>query len=253
MLDDLEFQHVEELVDRLVTAIPETEGRKGETIAIKQIVFEGKNIEGRRRWAKSRYRRFVAWCARKYKVDIPSKGPSDDPIISFTDRVPVSDSTAIARASGKYLLFTLVGSRKVRLTWLELKRKDSGSSAPRFEAYRDNGLVFHGVYYAAQGTVFLFGHTPSSSFTRSAYLTRSGTVRDGDMIGIVSGASNDKMIFASASYAYALDGEATMAEYSEDIGERSRKFARQHYPEAEQALQKHVGVQMDVARPPDSR
>ncbi|MGY4363195.1 hypothetical protein ACVWZR_002373 [Bradyrhizobium sp. i1.3.1] len=252
MLSERELRHVEELIDRLVEAIPKKQGKEGK-IQIKKIVFEGSTLSQRKRWATRKYRRFVAWCAREYKIVTPSSGPADDPIISFSDRVPVSDTAAIARASGNYLMFTLIGSRKVRVTWLELKRTEPGAQAPRFEAYRDDDLVFHGVYYAAQGTVFLYRHTPGSSYSRSIYLTRSGVERRGDMFGIVSGASNDKMIFASATYAYALDDETTMAECSAHIGEQSRKFVRDEYPEAEKSLRKHVGVQMDVTRAPDSR
>jgi hypothetical protein len=250
MLSERELRHVEELIDLLVEAIPRKDGKDGK-VQIKEIVFEGSSLTQRKRWSPRKYNRFVAWCAREYKIVTTLNGPIDDPIISFSDRVPVSDTAAIARASGNYLMFTLIGSRKVRVTWLELKRKDSGGTqAPRFEAYRDGDLVFHGVYYAAQGTVFLFGHTPVSPYSRSIYLTRSAE-RTGDMYGIVSGASNDKMIFASATYAYAL-GEATMAEYSTHIGEQSRAFVRDEYPEAEKALREHIGVQMDVPRAPDS-
>ncbi len=214
--------------------------------------WQGFDLYSRHRWTHETCRRFVGECESNGIADEPEARRSPFSINLIDSVVAAKEmlDKAVELYSGKYLLFTWVRETHFRVTWIELKTLAKESDAPTFEALRPDPepRIFHGEYYAFEGTLFLFGHKHESPLSRSVYLSRTEAKKDKDLLGVVAGASVDKRVFASACYAHALDDEAVYEDKKNILGDQAVDVVRKDYAHVYEALRKHQGVQMDFPR-----
>jgi hypothetical protein len=70
------------------------------------------------------------------------------------------------------------------------------------------------------------------------------------MIGMTSGASNKKLVFGSACYAWAIE-EEDVEELEGQLDVQPLSSVRDRYPNAIARLMEFASVQMSIDRPPD--
>ena len=87
--------------------------------------------------------------------------------------------------------------------------------------------------------------------SRSIFLTKTEDSRPLDLVGIVSGASYDKKVFASSCYAHALENDVTRQSVERHIGDQTLEFVFRHYPHVKIVFDKYSRVQMDIPRQSD--
>jgi hypothetical protein len=253
-MTEAQVRQMEHLFEEFKKAYMKKNGKAPVLKDIKDFKFPS-----RQRWSAETLRRFVTWCETNFSIipdtDASIAANSGPFSISLVDSVVTAKElfeNAVEQFLGRYLLFTWVGQRNVRITWIELKAQTEDSEVPTFEARRRDGLVFHGKYYTCDGTLFLFGHKSNSPLSRSLYFSRSETGRERDLLGIVSGASVDKLVFASSCYAHALGADDAYETFEEQLGDQTLEFVQDHYPHIPPVFEKHRNVQMDFPREPNS-
>lgn len=250
VLSQREIDHIEELLDLVRDKLRDQKTKKRP--AIKALDFPYGNLGQRKYFSEDMYSKFIEWCEeRGASIEIP---PTPNILFQFAEMMSVSDLEALDDVCGNYLIVTLVGEDKARVTWLDLKDRTSDSQISEFEARRDPGSNVHGIYYASLGTVFLLGHIQQTSLSRSFSMTRFSEGRD--MIGAVSGASTDKFIFGSACYAHAIETQTfekfSAAKRTKELGEHPVDVVRHRYSGVVEMLMQYSGVQMSVERPKTS-
>ncbi|MGY3135348.1 hypothetical protein ACVWZM_006030 [Bradyrhizobium sp. USDA 4501] len=251
-LSQAQLAHMEELLDQVLEK--ERKKQKKSKINKTSLAFDShtKNgINGRADWPVETYDRFVIWCREEYEVTAELRETNEpDHILKLSDSMPVGDEDGLDAATGRYIFLTLIGTESARVTWIEMKQRESDARRALFEAKRGPTTEFEGFYYASQNSVFLLGEIPGTQLPRGIYLTTSRDPgRPRDMIGMTSGSSNKKFVFGSACYAWATDDDVEQLTGKLDVQPLSS--VRELYPNAVAKLMEFAGVQMSIDRPAD--
>jgi hypothetical protein len=232
----------------------EKKKKTGKRVLITSLAFDSHTkagLKGRLDWPVDTYDRFVIWCRDEHDVTAELRESNEpDHILTLSGSMPVGDEEGLEAAHGRYLFLTLIGTQSARVTWIHMKERESDARRALFEAKRGPTTEFEGFYYASQNTVFLFGQIPGTHLSRGIYLTTClDPERPRDMIGMTSGASNKKLVFGSACYAWAI--EEDVEELKGQLDVQPLSSVRDRYPNAIARLMEIAGVQMSIDRPPD--
>lgn len=154
---------------------------------------------------------------------------------------------------GKYLMFSYYHGNDIAVTWFSLNKKLRGVSMPTFTAWRrdqdGNSFTYKGFYYSAGGTLFVFGHTSKTSFSRTLSLISYPGGHRYDRFGIISGASLGDKLFMSICYFKFISRTAKRREYLNNIGDHGLDVIENTFPEIAEFLVKKQALQLSISRP----